>query len=102
MALTLTPVKGASYALSNKKARVYDITADNSYATGGYSLTPAQVGLRVIDQTVTHGLRKSDGSAIVQVSHDRANNKLILFSGGAQVTNATDLSAYSGRVTFIG
>ena len=50
MALTLTKISGASFTISNKKLRVYDVTFDSSYPTGGESLTAADVGLKKIEQ----------------------------------------------------
>jgi hypothetical protein len=100
MAITITPVKGGNYALSNKRAKTFDITLDNSYPTNGYTFGGAQVGLKSVEMVVTHGFRKSDNSAYVGASMN--SGKLVLFSGGSQVANATDLSAYSGRVVVIG
>lgn len=115
MALTITPVKGASFTDGNKRRKVCDVTFDNSYAAAGEPLVPASVGLRVITEAIPHGLfRKSDGSAAVGVSYDYTNKVLVAFdqkdpaaTGGAdvpfpKVISTFDLSTYSGRITFLG
>lgn len=115
MALTITKIANADYTEANKRVRVRSVTFDSSYPTGGESLTPADVGLRVITEARAHGaFRKSDASDAVLVSYDYTNKKLLAYrqkdpaaTGGAdialpQVGNTIDLSAYSGRITFIG
>ena len=112
MALTLTAVAGAHTTWGNKKVRVYDVTFDSSYADNGESLTAANVGLRKIEQAIPNGpFRKSDGSLAVTVSFDHTNSKLLAFVGDndnaadapfIEAASTTDLSTYSGRVTFVG
>lgn len=107
MALTLSKVD--AYVAGNKRVRVYDVTFDSVYPTGGESLTPADVGLNRI-------LKCSDGTArngttgALPVTYDYANSKLIAWYGdnnntndGPLVENATtDISAYSVRLEFVG
>lgn len=102
MALGFTAQRGLSYTIGNRKVRVYDVTGDTSYPTGGWAFTPGSVGLRFVDSIIGGHLRKTDGTAIVTLSYDRANNRLLAYSGGAQVANLTDLSLYVGRNSFIG
>jgi hypothetical protein len=109
MALTVAAVPTANYAVSNKRVKVVDITFDSSYLTAGESLTPANVGLKVIQQAMPHGeFRNTDGTLGVGVSYDRTNSKLLAYGGSAaaavrgEIASTTDLSTYSGRMTFIG
>jgi hypothetical protein len=110
MALTVTVDKQASGSVGHLKKRVCDITFDSSYATAGESLTPADVGLRVVHEAIAHGVfRTSSGTTGVDVSYDRTNKKLFAYWGNAgsasvipEVTSTTDLSTFSGRITFIG
>ena len=79
------------------------------YELEGYSY-PGLSDSRKIEQVIPNGpFRKSDGSDAVVVSYDFTNVKLLAIWGNAgtasampEVTDTTDLSAYSGRVTFIG
>lgn len=108
--LTVTTVSGASRKDGNRRHKCFDITFDSSYPDNGEALTPATLGMRVVEEFIPHGpFRKSDGSDAIHVSFDRTNNKLIAYWGNAgtasalpEVTDTTDLSAYSGRVTVIG
>ena len=116
MALTLTAVANGAYVIGNKKARTYDVTFDSSYATGGESLTAANVGLKKIVQVLGTGTFTAGygGTTGVQVAYDYTNSKLQAFwsranDGNAQnatvapeVTSTTDLSTQKGRLTFIG
>lgn len=110
MALTIAKVTGADYVAGNKKVRVRTVTFDSSYPTAGESLTAPDVGLKAIQQFIPHGtFRNADGTAAIEVSYDYTNSKLIAHWGNAgvasvlpEVTNTTDISAYSGRVTIVG
>ena len=116
MALTLTKISGASFTISNKKLRVYDVTFDSSYPTGGESLTAADVGLKKIEQLIVHGPATATrgGTAAVFPSYDYTNSKLQAFwsratDGNAQnattspeVTDTTDISTQICRITVVG
>lgn len=110
MALTLTAVTGAHSVVGNKRERVYDVTFDSSYADDGESLTPSDVGLKVIEQAIPHGAFIDAGNDNgILVRYDVAEQKLVAIWGNAgtasvlpEVTAATDVSAYSGRMTFKG
>lgn len=110
MALTLSNVSTANTVWGNKRVRVYDITFDASYLDDGESLTPADVGLKVIEQAFgdTVFIDAGNDNGIV-VRYDRAEEKLVAVWGNAgtasvmpEVTATTDISAYSGRLTFVG
>lgn len=109
MALTIAKVTGADTVLGNQKLKVRDITFDSSYATGGESLTAANVGLRKIYAVFGSVGTVSDGSTGIVVKYDYTNSKLVALWGNAgtasvlpEVTSTTDLSTYSVRLVFVG
>lgn len=110
MALSIARVAGADHVQGNKKVRVRTVTFDSSYADDGESLTPADVGLKVIEQAIPNGAFIDAGNDNgILVRYDVAEQKLVAIWGNAgvasvlpEVTAATDLSAYSGVITFVG
>lgn len=68
MSLTVSNLKRTKF--SNLKGAVADITFDDSYPTGGESLTPENLGLSVIDFLVA----ENAGGYIFE--YDRVNKKL--------------------------
>ena len=111
MALTVAKVTGQQdFVAGNRKHKVRTITFDSSYPTGGESLTAADLGLKSITEIRPHGsFRAAANTSAIEVSFDYTNAKLIAFWGNAgtasvqpEVTNTTDLSTYSGRITAVG
>lgn len=110
MALTIAKVTGADHTAGNMRQKVRTITFDSSYPTGGESLTAADLGLKRIFELRPHGsFRAAANTSAIEVSYDHTNSKLIAFWGNAgtasvqpEVTNTTDLSTYSGRITAVG
>src|SRR5688500_1663119 len=98
MAITLSAVSGAHHAIANKKARVYDVTLDSSYPDDGEALTPANVGLKVIEQAIPHGPFIDSGNDNgILVRYDTTEQKLVALWGNAgsasvlpEVTATTD------------
>lgn len=80
----------------NKRRNTLDITFDSSYATGGESLTPAALGLVNVDVVL------ATGSGGYVFKYDKANQKLLAFTGGSEVSSTTDLSAVTTRVEAVG
>lgn len=87
------------------KQVVKDITFDNSYATGGESLTASDLGLANIT------FLKAENKLGYVVTYDYANQKLMAFYGDnnnaadgplVEVPNATDLSTLVCKVYAIG
>lgn len=103
MALTISKVTGADHVEGNKRVKVRTVTLDSSYATGGYSLTPSSVGLHSID-TVQGGVAVSaDGTSARTVAYNHSTQKLQVFTtASAEAANASDQSAYSVRLRFVG
>jgi hypothetical protein len=86
---------------------IVDITGDNSYPTGGWAVTPAQLGVQRIDRVSADVKSPSTTSYIAQ--WDYANNKIKVFWTGAavngtlgEVTNATNLSTLVLRAEVVG
>ena len=110
MALTVAKVSGADTVFGNKKVKVRDITFDNSYPTDGESLTAADVGLKVIQQAIPHGVAvNTAATSAVTVRYDFTNSKLLAFETGDvvstpldEVGNTESLDTYAVRMTFIG
>lgn len=112
MSLTLSNVSAANTVWGNKRVRVYDVTFDNSYPTGGESLVASDVKLKKIEQVIPHGAAvDSDGSGgtqAVAVTYDHTNSKLQAFESGAsgavlpEKGNTESLANYTVRVTVIG
>ena len=109
MALTLTKI--SANTSGNKRRRVYDVTFDSSYPTGGESLTAADVNLRKIEQLIVHGPSTATrgGTTGAFPSYDYTNAKLQLFWGNAdtasvapEVTSTTDVATQICRITAIG
>lgn len=97
MALTLGTQKKFSEGARWKT--VTPITVDTSYPTGGWALTPTQLGLPMglVDEVyVTYNGKTAAGG--VTFVYDTANQKLMAFGGAAsgavqaEITNATNLS----------
>lgn len=110
MAITLTNVTGHGGIVgpTGLSQAVYDITLDNSYPTSGYSMAPAVSGYSSIVAITVHGLFRNGTNAVIG-HFDAGTNKLFMFWGNAgtasvlpEVTNATSLASYVGRVTILG
>ena len=101
---------GLSFTKVNKDPRAFvvgdrvevitDVTFDSSYTTGGYALTPSTLGLDSIE-FVDFDLLPISGAVEFQYNH--STKKVLAFTnGGAEVSNATDLSTITGRLKVIG
>jgi hypothetical protein len=73
-----------------------DVQLDNNYPTGGYPVTPAQMGFGASGKIIWADLPEINGYSL---EWDYTNVKLLVYRNGAgntnnqQVPNATDLSA---------
>lgn len=94
IALGKVNLQTSNHSIGNCREVCMDGTLDNSYPTGGYSLTPLQLGV----EGVTHYIRADATTTGHTFAYDYANKKLLAFSGGSQVSNATDLSAVVIRI----
>jgi hypothetical protein len=84
-----------------KERRIIAYTGPAVYATGGDSLTPESISLKVIEALV--GLLISNGTNTAWGFYNQTTKKILWYTATAtEVTNATDLSAYTGRFEAIG
>ena len=88
MAFTATPVVRDDSS-GNRKLTVTDVTADNTYASGGAPLTAAQLGLnRVFFSTSSIKTAAATGNA-VDAYYDEANAKLKVNAAAGEIANAS-------------
>ena len=102
MALAITRVN--RIVAGNEKCNVVDFTADNSYATGGYTLaTTDLVGMTQVPgattTTVSH-ITSTQNASGYTVAYDKANSKLMFWLGGTQATTTTSSAVVRARVYF--
>lgn len=85
--------------------RVGLLTLSSSYTTGGESLTPAALGLGMVDiilfEPPTNATPAND--AVSSLKYDYTNSKVLGFDDeGAEVANGVDLSAFTARFIAFG
>ena len=96
MAITIAKVNvdSRNHVIGNRREVCVDATLDNSYPTNGYALTAATLGVDMsLDFIVAFATTTGHTFA-----YDYANSKLKAYSGGTEVSNATDLSAVVVRI----
>jgi len=86
----------------NQQLKVYTITPDASYPTGGYPITPAQVGLLNITYVDS---QNTTGTTSVIWQYNYTTKSLQAYWTGpaisgvlAEVTNTTNLSTFPVRI----
>ena len=78
MAIALALVKSRP----DVREKIYDMTADGAYSSGGYAIAPADVGMMTIEDIEAH----QKGGAGNLAHWDPANSKLKIFQTGAAVS----------------
>lgn len=98
MAVTIVRVSDGENVPGRFRSVIADVTFDNSYATGGEPIAPADVGLRQI-----LGARHIGGNAAhpkLIYGWDTTNNKLLAFfptgGGGTSPTSLADPTITAG------
>lgn len=111
MAVTIGTPYGDNEALITPwRARLQEITLDNSYPTGGYTIAPGDAGLSNIIGAAVIGVPSGVGYWFLWNS---TTGKLQAFEGSTgaasgdavefvEVANATDLSAVKVNLLFLG
>jgi hypothetical protein len=113
MAVTITAPAAlgktrATFAVGPVKHSIRDVAFSGSYAAGGETITPAQVGLHAITNVygiVTEGA--AAGTAL-PVRYDRVNSKLQMYeaaaagSPGAEKGNEAYAANTQAQLTFVG
>lgn len=112
MAVAITRVTGADSTFGNKRLKVRDLTFSGNYATGGESVTPANVGLKVIDQVLGSNVAAAaDLVTANPVFYNHATSKFVFYednavAAAASLTEKNNAEAYATgtkmRVTFLG
>jgi len=81
--------------------RIGQYTGPASYATGGESLTAADLGMSRIDLLLFEPA--TNGTAVIPLCYDATNAKVKAFDmAGAEQGAGTNLSTYSARFEAIG
>lgn len=88
--------------VGNRRVVEFNVTGDSSYATGGESLTAADVNLLMPEYAGQLAATDSD-KVLLYVSEsdstgrytslDKTNDKIMFWAAGAEVAGATNLSA---------
>lgn len=114
MAVAIAKVAGADYTSGNKRVRVRTLTFSGNYATGGESITAAQVGLKKIEQVVGGAIATSTDLATANpvaygIASTGASVTVTQYEGsaaGTAISEKTNSEAYATgsncRVTFVG
>lgn len=101
--IALSEFKAPRDNVSTHKIQFVRYTGPASYVTGGDSFAPADVGFGNIDAIVP-ACEPWNGSAVRVLAWDKDNAKLVWYvpDTGAEVANATDLSAFDGVLLIYG
>jgi hypothetical protein len=95
MALTFTFVSNVP-PTGNRgaKGKVYDVTLDASYLTGGWPITAANFGLNAIGFVYVPGIKSGYG-----FSWDMTNSKIMAYKDTASANAFTQCSASEGALS---
>lgn len=99
---TLDTTTVPKHDASNTRIRKFvTYTGPTSYATGGDSLTAADLGLGRIH--MFNADLATNGTVVLLLRYDYTNSKVKWFDlAGNETANGTNVSAYSARVEVIG
>ena len=100
---TIAKVLDFQDRMNNHMTRLGDYTGPLSYATGGESLPPEQLGLGALG-IILFELARNAAGTVYGLRYDATNKKVIWYvlDTGAEVANATDLTGFSARFFAIG
>ena len=97
MAISKTVVPDSEDIWGKHRVKVFDITLDSSYPTGGYSLTATDLHWSQLDSVEVISGNSASGGYVF--NWDTVNKKLMAFYGAA---GATPAGTISGNVTVVG
>ena len=97
----------AELQLGRLRGKIFDVTWDSSYPTGGEPISNAAVGLQNIVGTQLVGAKDATSAGIVPALVASTVKMLAMRCAGSgasliEVTAAVDLSAVTHRVMFLG
>lgn len=96
--MSISVTNGPVRSSGDERFVVTDVVLDSSYPTGGYAITPVQLGLG----KVNHGIsvvKVAGANGPVHVYYSPSTGKLLAYSATAEISNAVDLSAVTVQVT---
>ena len=103
MAASVSIVSEPARVEGNRRVTCADVTLDNSYPTGGESVTPAQLGLETIEFAIINVKSVGGTVNVANAYFDRANNKIKVYDETpAEAANASDLSTLVLQVVAYG
>lgn len=93
MAITPTVVKRSAVP-GAERYTVTHVELDDNYATGGYALTPADLGLTAVQFAICNLVSPSTEDPVDGAYYDVENEKLVCLVNGDEVADTTtdDLS----------
>ena len=105
MALTFTSIQRINIQKAGGvRFAIYDVTFDNGYATGGWAVTPANLGLTAILGLIPLGPQAAAAGSLI--TWDPVNSKLLAFKSNTaalfQEIAAADLNTRVCRFLVIG
>lgn len=100
MTVALT-TKTANHVLGDERMTVTDVVLDTSYPTGGYAITPAQLGFNVVVHGIS-GVKVAGAGGIVNAHYLPSTGKLVCYTATAEIASATDVSAETVQITAFG
>ena len=102
MAFTVAKVQGdfAHIALGNAYAAMYDLTFDASYASGGESITAAELGLKKLLGMLFLGGNAASGK--LHYAFDTANSKILAWCPTGGASAPTSLAAPAAAAPGVG
>lgn len=103
--MALTVARTDTYNVGSRTETITTVTGDNSYPTGGWALTPSQLGFSNNATDLVVDIIGTGGGFMPE--YDYTNQKLKVYwfnypgaaaAAAAEVTNATNLSTSSWKV----
>jgi len=88
---------------SHQRLTTWDVVPSDSYPTGGYTITPSEVGLKVV-RAILMGSSNTAANGYIPWYNSETGKLMLLGQGGSlvEVTANTNVSTFSYRLLFIG
>lgn len=108
MAATTANVQTALLnTVPNTRAGFATLTPDTSYPTGGYAVTPAQLGLSRVSFAMCNAVGSASNNGAATASYNQATGKVQLFTTGTtgaqvEVASAANVSGITVNILALG
>lgn len=100
MSLTISPVVRDDFR-GRYRWTVTTFTGDTSYPTGGYDVTPANLGMvDYLVHTMTNMI--ATGASVTFCRVQRSTGKLLMYTAAGEVANATNVASVQCIVEAVG